>query len=591
MKVLVLSSSMGAGHDGSGRELMRRLEAEGHEARMHDYLDALPLRIGHFIRWNYELQLRYAPWSYENSYHLWPRMYGLLVFLNGFLARRRLDQWMKKFPPDVIVSNNPLATLAIGRLRQKGAIKVPCVTTITDFGVHPLWVHPGIDLHLAVHPVAAEVARQRSGGGRAEAPGPLVSERFRSVRPDRRLARLALGLLPGERAVLVVAGSWGVGDVEETARLLLASRRYTPITVCGRDAKLKARLEAAGLGIVIGWTDDMPSLMAAADALVENAGGLTSMEAFASGLPVVTFKPIPGHGHDNADAMARAGVTKWPASDDELLEVLDQVTVDGPARRSLIEAGQAMFAGDAAADVLGVADPVSAPLSLAAARRRRRVRQAASVAVASAGVYVTMTAGVAVASQYGLTVPSNAHPRRSVVMQGVSRPVTYLGVRLNAAELADPTVRASLLALHPTAIVTSRTAESDAADVRTLAEAGVDVATGGCGAPKARVLPERRDVSSVRTIDTVTGVRASAYVPARPVDALDLLWAQRRHLSIVVPNHTFVPGRLPVRLDAGESYVLDGRSSTPGEVASAIQALETTAGADGTVLTGLRAFE
>jgi hypothetical protein len=206
-------------------------------------------------------------------------------------------------------------------------------------------------------------------------------------------------------------------------------------------------------------------------------------------------------------------------------------------------------------------------------------------------MYVTLTAGVAVASQYGLTVPSNAHPRRSVVLQGVSRPVTYFGVRLNAAELADPTVRASLLALHPTAIVTSRTAESDAADVRTLAEAGVDVATGGCGAPKARVLPERRDVSSVRTIDTVTGVRASAYVPARPVDALDLLWAQRRHLSIVVPNHTFVPGRLPLRLDAGESYVLDGRTSTPAEVASAIQALETTAGADGTVLTGLRAFE
>ena len=45
----------------------------------------------------------------------------------------------------------------------------------------------------------------------------------------------------------------------------------------------------------------MPALMAAADALVENAGGLTCMEAFAVGLPVITFQPIAGHGKDNAE--------------------------------------------------------------------------------------------------------------------------------------------------------------------------------------------------------------------------------------------------------------------------------------------------
>jgi UDP-N-acetylglucosamine:LPS N-acetylglucosamine transferase len=35
---------------------------------------------------------------------------------------------------------------------------------------------------------------------------------------------------------------------------------------------------------VIGWTDQMPALMSASDAPVENAGGLTCMEAFAVGL-------------------------------------------------------------------------------------------------------------------------------------------------------------------------------------------------------------------------------------------------------------------------------------------------------------------
>jgi processive 1,2-diacylglycerol beta-glucosyltransferase len=597
MNVLILSSSMGAGHDGAGRELIARLEAQGHRARMHDYLDALPLGIGHFIRWNYQLQLRYAPWSYENSYHMWPRIYGLLVFLNARLARRRLKHWMRAFPPDVVLSNNPLATLAIGRLRQRGKLRVPAVTFITDFGVHPLWVHRGIDLHLTVHQLAATEAAARSGG-EARAPGPLVGERFRSLLPDRRFARATLGLSDHERAVLVVAGSWGVGEVEETARLLQRSGRFTPVTVCGRDLRLRQRMEAQGLGVVIGWTDDMPTLMSAADALVENAGGLTSMEAFAAGLPVVTFNPIPGHGRDNAAAMERAGVTRWPSTVDELLGVLDEVTADGPARQALVDAAGAMFCGDAAADVLALAaSPVAQehadviPIEMAPSRRRRVVRRVVVAGVASAAVYGTLTAGVAVAADYGLTVPSSAHPQRQITLAGVRRPVTYLGVRVSAVALADPSVQNAVAQLRATVIVTGRSAATEAGAVRTLAAEGVDVATGGWGTARTAVLPEQRDLSSARMITDATGIKPSCFVPSRPVDALDLLWASRRHVSIVVPQHTIFPSRLPAELEPGESYVLDARAATPDEVVAALGALNTTAQQSGMVLSGLKAFE
>ena len=111
--------------------------------------------------------------------------------------------------------------------------------------------------------------------------------------------------------MLVVAGSWGVGDVVGTVEAIARAGDFHPVTVCGRDEKLKAALEALGHGTVIGWTDEMPALMAACDAMVENAGGLTANEAFAVGLPVVTFKPIAGHGKDNAEGMAEIGVSRY----------------------------------------------------------------------------------------------------------------------------------------------------------------------------------------------------------------------------------------------------------------------------------------
>src|SRR5207302_4230258 len=119
-------------------------------------------------------------------------------------------------------------------------------------------------------------------------------------------------------------------------------------------------------GHVLGWTDEMPLLMAASDALIQNAGGLTCMEALAAGLPVVSFLPIAGHGKDNAEHMREACVAAYATDADELATALDQAT--SLAGRRMVAAGKAMFAGDAADDVLDLAgQPEEVPAAAAAA--------------------------------------------------------------------------------------------------------------------------------------------------------------------------------------------------------------------------------
>jgi UDP-N-acetylglucosamine:LPS N-acetylglucosamine transferase len=134
-------------------------------------------------------------------------------------------------------------------------------------------------------------------------------------------ARARLGLDADGSFALVVAGAWGVGHIERTVEAVAAAG-FHPITVCGSHSGLWHRLTELGLGTVLGWTDEMPTLMAAANVLVENAGGLSSMEAFATGLPVVTYCPIAGHGRHNAEEMERAGLTTWAKTPEELDAVL-----------------------------------------------------------------------------------------------------------------------------------------------------------------------------------------------------------------------------------------------------------------------------
>ena len=360
MNVLIISASMGAGHDGAARELRRRLEASGHQVALHDLLRAFPAGTGTGLRWSYQWQLRLAPWSYEASYRMWyrrPQLADLLSSLLDVVVGRGIRGLVAASEPDVVVSTYPLSSLVLGRDRLRGRLRVPAATFVTDFAVHPLWVHRGIDLHLCVHPQAAADAAARSGGA-AVAPGPLVPESFTSALPDRVRARAALGLAGDDRIVLLVAGSWGVGDIEGTFADVVATGRYTPLAVCGRNEGLCRRLKAAGGGRVLGWTDEMPVLMAAADALVQNAGGLSCMEAFAAGLPVVSYRPIAGHGRGNAEDMERAGVAAYVRRGEELGRALDEVT--GPRRQALVQAGRAMFAGDAAEEVVRLGSAAAA---------------------------------------------------------------------------------------------------------------------------------------------------------------------------------------------------------------------------------------
>lgn len=357
---LIISARMGAGHEGASRELARRVEARGHRAVVVDFLDAFPYPLANLWRWFYLLQLRRFPESYEKSYQLfyrYPKLWAPFVRFERLLAGARTMRWVRRVDPDVIVSTYSFATLVVGRLRQEGRISVPTVNFLTDFGVHPRTVHPAVDLNLAVHPVAAEQARTFVTAP-VVATGPAVNPAFRADAATRMSARSELGAGEGDRVVLVVSGSWGIGhDLEETVGALVASHRFKVVTVCGSDDALRRRLEQRRLGTVVGWTDRMPRLMAAADVVVENAGGLTSLEAFASGVPIVSFRPIPGHGRDNIAAMAKAGVTTVAEDLDELVRYVDDLATAGPVRDRQLAAAARLFAEDPAERIVGLAQP------------------------------------------------------------------------------------------------------------------------------------------------------------------------------------------------------------------------------------------
>jgi UDP-N-acetylglucosamine:LPS N-acetylglucosamine transferase len=376
-RFLILSAGMGSGHDTVARELAARLEAAGHQAILADVLELLPARIGGGLRATYRRVIERVPVLYAGIYQVFFRGgRGGSGDGNGgarlrpgsaplaVLAERRLLALAGRHQADVVVSVFHLAAQVAGRLRARGVLTVPSAVVMTEFEAHRQWLHPGNDLYLChTEDIAAEISKET--GCPAAGNGPLVGARFAECMPATSLTRAdrwRRDLSPdGRPLVLLSTGAWGIGSsLARTARLLDRAG-YAPAVLCGENKRLHRRLSALPEVRVLSWVEDMPGLMWAASALIDNAAGQTAMEALAAGLPVVGYRPIPGHGADGVRVMARLGLSNLARDEEELLSSLWALARPGPTRERRIATGRAVFRSGAISPLidLGAREPTT----------------------------------------------------------------------------------------------------------------------------------------------------------------------------------------------------------------------------------------
>ncbi|WP_250281588.1 MULTISPECIES: MGDG synthase family glycosyltransferase [unclassified Frankia] len=562
--MVVITASVGAGHDGAAVEWARRLRDHGFEVDIHDFLTVLGRILGESMRDAYETVLHRVPWVYALLFRLTALPHGAAM-----LARNLMTPFLSKlgalFPPDTVavVTTYPMAGQLLGKLRRRGALAVPAFTFLTDFSVHRLCVAPGIDAYYVLHAVSAAQARAL-GATEVVITGPLVSGRFRPASAaDRRLARERFGLPAGERLALLVAGSWGVGDVEHAATEIAATGVAMPVVVCGRNTALRERLDEAGLGCPLGWVEDMPALMQAVDVLVENAGGLTSLEAMACGLPVASYRPIPGHGRTNAAALDEAGVSTWIRTPSELRATLAEL-VEGPRGRRQRAAGLALFAADPTAVAVQAiegagrrdghpgtvggrtAAVIGRKGPLAAGNRwARRVVVAVATAVV-VGWNMTVGTQLAVAHGFDAARPGGRGEVFVIVHPGPETSLDPAAVRLLQARQVAVAVDAPLLHHRP-----------DLA--RTLAASGLTLVNAGGGPPyRTGIVGGRSAIRhTAAAVQRVGGRPLEFYLSNGDLDAVDLGTAAYLHETIVLPNQHVSGGSLIPSLRQGEIVLVE----------------------------------
>lgn len=338
-RILILSASIGAGHDLPAEVMAAELReiSPGVGVKVLDTLqEAGPILkaaveggsvfdspIGNVV---FDVQHRVLmQWS--------PARRGMTAIVLQ-LARRRILAMVERERPDVIVSTWPGGTEILARLRLTGELRVPVVSAITDLSSLWWWAHAGVDLHLITHPEAVAEIHEIAGPDAAIEVVRGLNDPAWVVPLAEDDARRALDLPVGPRLVVVSGGGWGVGDLEGGIDIALRRPDTMVVVLCGGNDELRARLErdyAADDRVrVWGFTDRMPELFAAGDALIHSTAGLTMLEAQMRGLPAISYGWGRGHIRLNNEAYARFGLAQVATSREELAIELDHALARRP---------------------------------------------------------------------------------------------------------------------------------------------------------------------------------------------------------------------------------------------------------------------
>jgi processive 1,2-diacylglycerol beta-glucosyltransferase len=307
IRVLILTASIGEGHDLPARELAAGLRERGAEVTVADLLRAMGPLIERIVMGGSNALL------FELSYVLAVRIpftRRLQENLGMLLGGRGLRRLIEAERPDMIVSTYPGVLPLLARMD----LGVPMVSAITDLAALAPWVHPAFALHLITQAESVAEVRRRAPRTRVAHVRGLTRAEFEHP-VDAAQARRSLGL-PADGPVAVVSGGgWAVGDLEGAARAAVAAGAHA-VALCGRDAELHARLGAIEGVDAWGFTDRMGDLLAAADVLVHSTAGLTVLEAQVRGTRVISYGYGAGHIRVNNRAFTQldmADVARTPA--------------------------------------------------------------------------------------------------------------------------------------------------------------------------------------------------------------------------------------------------------------------------------------
>lgn len=324
MKLLILSSRNGGGHNACAEAIRERFESVGDTGDCIDAIELVSPSVSRIASAVHNGVYRHAPrifgagYSYTESHSklsVGSPTYELITAGAPKLARIINDGEY-----DAVICTHVFAAMMLSEAVSKHGCDVLTAFVATDYTCSPGTGSSSLDMYFV--PSESLVAPHIADGIPREkiyVSGIPVRAAFYSSMPSAT-AKALQGIPPTAKHIVVMCGSMGAGPMQtltrRIARRLADDDRMT--VVCGTNRRLCRRLKqmfGSNENIAVkGYVRNVSALLDSADLYVTKPGGISTSEAAVKRLPMVLFNAVAGCETYNSDYFLALGAAKSAAN-------------------------------------------------------------------------------------------------------------------------------------------------------------------------------------------------------------------------------------------------------------------------------------
>jgi processive 1,2-diacylglycerol beta-glucosyltransferase len=370
-RILIVTAAFGEGHNSAARNLAIALEAAGAVTQVSDPCQLGLPRLTKVVNDAY----RYVTTHFPN---VWAKIYRSTA-RHDFsedsspllqVVERALDELIREFRPDAIVSTYPLYPYFTARLLERTGEKTPVFTVVTDsIEINTAWLLARCDRWLVTDPATREtMIREGLPAEKVVDTGFPVHPVFSTLEPleaSDSCEPFRILYFPTAKLPFVRRHSRALLDASPNVRLTI---------ILGRNVRLlysRAReIKKAYPGRVrlIGWTRRVPQFLNSHHLVVGKAGGATVHEAIAARCPMLIHHLVPGQEEGNLRLLEIIGGGHLAETPEALASNITDLLADHAAgwrtmKNSLARHGRNAGAIAAARFILQETDTFSQPRS------------------------------------------------------------------------------------------------------------------------------------------------------------------------------------------------------------------------------------
>ena len=347
MKILVLTTNTGGGHNSAARAVMEAFRQLGCSVSLEDSLALINRRASHITEATYVSIVRHVPgvfgFLYKAGRLISTPKHKSVVYLANTIGVKKLYDYILQYNPDAIITSHLFCAHELTYIKRNLGSLPYTAGIMTDYTCQPFWEDTELDEYFTPHEsltylfVAHGISRDKLR------PYGIPVSPACSKRLPLGEAKARYGYNGNVPHVMLIGGSMGAGKLDVVADSLINSLNGVQVTVvCGSNQKLYERLRYRYRGnsniYIKGLVSPLYPLMDTADIILAKAGGLTSTEVITKCIPYVVVNPINGVETENSEYLSSHGLALYAADVETAVTYTKKLLRDEKLRRDMMAA-------------------------------------------------------------------------------------------------------------------------------------------------------------------------------------------------------------------------------------------------------------